>query len=67
MATKKKIINVGVLLSDDPILREALSSEGMIDEFIEPRDVNQMLGYFKKLVRRGQKVHRLVFLVMVIS
>ena len=61
MATKKKIINVGVLLSDDPILREALSSEGMIDEFIEPRDVNQMLGYFKKLVRRGQKVHRLVF------
>ena len=53
-------INVGVLLNDDPHFREALASDHTLDKVIEPKDVNQMLRYFRKLAKEGKQIKRLI-------
>lgn len=53
-------IGLGVLLSDDEVLRQALGHDENIRYVIEPRDVNQLLKFFQKLAKDGVRVRRLV-------
>lgn len=55
-----KEINLGVLLDEDDNLGDLIASDTSLNYYIRPKDVNQMLRYFKELADKGVKIKKLV-------
>lgn len=66
MKAGKKIVNIGILLEDNKKskawMRDTLASDSSLDYVIEPRSVDHMFDYIRRLARQGKRIGKLVLM-----
>ncbi|KAF0107128.1 MAG: hypothetical protein FD146_1969 [Anaerolineaceae bacterium] len=60
MSTKKKSINLAILLSKEERWRTNLKNDKLVDEIFEPKDADDLFAYLQKLAKKGIKIKTLI-------
>ena len=66
MKSSKKIVSIGILLEDNKKdkqrMRDIIASDSSLDYVIEPKSVDQMFDYIRRLGRQGRRIAKLVLI-----
>lgn len=66
MKRSKKIVGIGILLEDNKEdkqrMRDIIASDSSLDYVIEPKSVDQMFDYIRRLSRQGKRIGKLVLI-----
>jgi len=66
MSLGKRKLNIGILLEDNKNdkqrMRDIIASDSSLDYVIEPKNVEQMFAYIRRLAQQGKRISKLVFI-----
>lgn len=66
MSNSKKVVNIGILLEDDPKdmdwMRTTLAHDSSLDLVVEPDSVEQMFEFILHLAKQGRRIKKLVLM-----